>query len=51
MVIFLGEERGLSTKNETSASAFRGMGVSELLVIWGRMWMGEGGGHIFGDFM
>ena len=51
IVIFLGEGGGSSTKNETSASAFRGRGVPEILLNCGRMWMGEGEGHIFGCFM
>ena len=50
IVVFLGEG-GSSTKNETSASAFRGRGVPEILLNCGRMWMGKGGGHIFGYFM
>ena len=50
IVIFLGEGGGLSTKNETSASAFRGRGVPEILLNCGRMWMGEGGGSYFRGF-
>ena len=50
IVIFLGEGGGSSTKNETSASAFRGRGVPEILLNCGRMWMGEGGGSYFRVF-
>ena len=50
IVIFLGEGGRSSTKNETSTSAFRGRGVPEILLNWGRMWMGEGGGSYFRIF-
>ena len=48
---FLGEGGGLSTKIETSASAFRGRGVTEILLIVDACGWGREGDQIFGHFM
>ena len=50
IVIFPEEGGGLSTKKETSAFAFRGRRVPEILQNCARMWMGEGGGSYFQRF-
>ena len=51
IVGFLREGGGMSTEIQTSASAFRGRGVPEILLNCGRMWMGEGGGSDTWGFM